>query len=72
MPDSAGQPAWLLPCAESHVCMQGVLAYVVVRPTLAAIQVLCMLNHSWGEGEFTLKKGWLWCMLSNNVTQVSP
>lgn len=64
---------WLLlvhkrPLSCEH--MQGVLAYVVVRPTLAAVQLLCMLNDSWGEGEFTFQQGWLWCMLINNVTQV--
>ena len=59
--------------------MQGVLAYVFVRPTLAAIQLLCMLidsqglgHDTWGEGKFTFHKWWLWCMLINNVTQVRP
>lgn len=59
--------------------MQGVLAYVFVRPTLAAIQLLCMLidsqglgHDTWGEGKFTFHKWWLWCMLVNNVTQVRP
>jgi hypothetical protein len=57
--------------------MQGVLAYVFVRPSLAAIQLTCMLidannwgHDTWGEGKFTLTKPWLWCMLINNVTQV--
>jgi Organic solute transporter Ostalpha len=50
--------------------LQGVLAYVVVRPCLAFIQVMCMLTKSWGEDEFTFRKGWLWCMLTNNVMQV--
>lgn len=60
--------------------MQGVLAYVFVRPTLAAVQLLCMLidnlgkdtesYDTWGEGKFTFRKWWLWCMLINNVTQV--
>jgi hypothetical protein len=52
------------------IALQGVLAYVVVRPCLAAIQVLCMLTKSWGEDEFTFRKGWLWCMLTNNAMQV--
>jgi hypothetical protein len=56
--------------------MQGVLAYVFVRPTLAAIQLICMmldahgLGDAWGEGKFTFRKWWLWCQLINNVAQV--
>jgi hypothetical protein len=63
----------LLLNGAKRVCgssLQGVLAYVFVRPTLAAIQVLCMMHGTWGEGHFTFRKGWLWCMLTNNVTQV--
>lgn len=57
--------------------MQGVLAYVFVRPALALIQLLCMYidaqhwaEDPWGEGKFTFRKWWLWCMLVNNITQV--
>ena len=50
--------------------VQAVLAYVFVRPTLALVQVICMATHTWGEDQFTLSKGWLWCMLTNNITQV--
>ena len=52
--------------------MQGVLVFVVVRPLLALIQVFCMWGGVWGEDEFTFERGWLWCMLINNVTQVQP
>lgn len=68
---------------ESKDVLQGVLAYVFVRPMLAAIQLMCMLvdgppkpqgsgPDTWGEGKFTFHKWWLWCMLINNVTQVRP
>lgn len=52
-----------------HAMRQGVLAYVFVRPCLALIQVACMITHNWGEGQFTLRTGWLWCNLTNNITQ---
>lgn len=55
--------------------MQGVLTFVVVRPLLAAVQMICMAASTkdydrWGEDEFTLSKGWMWVMLTNNAAQV--
>jgi Organic solute transporter Ostalpha len=58
-----------MPCMFLFV-VQGVLSFVFVRPILALIQVVCMLTHSWGEDQFTFRRGWLWCMLTNNATQV--
>lgn len=62
---------------RDHPFMQGVLAYVFVRPSLAAIQLICMFidangwgEDTWGEGKFKLNKWWLWCQMINNVTQV--
>lgn len=52
--------------------LQGVLSFVIVRPVLALVQILCMATNRFGEDEFTFTRGWLWCMLINNVTQARP
>jgi hypothetical protein len=51
-------------------CENGVLQYVVLKLILTAISFLLEWFGLFGEGEFTLKKGWLYISGATNLSQM--
>eukprot|EP01025_Chloroclados_australasicus_P041359 TRINITY_DN4377_c0_g2_i1.p1 TRINITY_DN4377_c0_g2~~TRINITY_DN4377_c0_g2_i1.p1 ORF type:complete len:371 (-),score=21.88 TRINITY_DN4377_c0_g2_i1:168-1280(-) len=51
-------------------CKQGVLVYVIVRPTMTFISFICKQYGYYGEGEINFNKGYVYAAIINSVAQM--
>lgn len=52
-------------------CKHGISQYVVVRPVTTLLAVLSQLAGIYGEGEYDLRKTYIYLLIINNISQIT-
>eukprot|EP00026_Physarum_polycephalum_P008243 Phypoly_transcript_08322.p1 GENE.Phypoly_transcript_08322~~Phypoly_transcript_08322.p1 ORF type:complete len:480 (+),score=70.01 Phypoly_transcript_08322:88-1440(+) len=51
-----------------HRCLQGIMQYVITRPTLAVVAAILQLFHKYGDGIYSWDKGYIYIQILNNIS----
>lgn len=50
-----------------HRCLQGIMQYVIARPTLAIVAAILQIFNKYGDGTYSWGNGYIYILILNNI-----